>query len=177
MLLSSFRVGHLLLTMDMPLGVVCLSSENPWRKPIFHLQEAFNGYLLGQRWKYLSLLLPTPGPHLVETCASHVFAATVSVCIYVHPLCCVQMAWFPWCPPDSLTLKLFPPPLPWSFLSPGFRNVMETPHLGVDVPVSHSAQFLAVSLCICSYWLEEDTSVMLASKALIQDYKHIMINF
>lgn len=106
-LLSSFCVDHLLLRW----GLLIIRFLYPMRlhqqKLMFLLGVIINWrWLLCQGWGAISSLSVLK-PHLGQTHAGPMDAATVSISSYMHWFCCMQKAWFPWYPSSPVTLSLF----------------------------------------------------------------------
>lgn len=70
------------------------------------------------------------------------------------------------CPPSPLALTLFLPPLLRGSLSSLVGDLINPSHFGLSVPkISHSlCNVLAVGVCICSYLLQEEVSLMMAKQ-------------
>lgn len=73
-----------------------------------------------------------------------------SLCAHMHLALVDSEVLLSWCLPVSLVLPVFLPSLPWDFLSFEGKDLMEIPYLDF-------LSSLAVSLCICSYLLPEET--------------------
>lgn len=71
---------------------------------------------------------------------------------------------FPWSPPSSLALTLFLLPLPWGFLNPEGRDLMETPCLELNVPRSPTLGIKSMGLSIYSHHLQEETSLIMTEQ-------------
>lgn len=66
-----------------------------------------------------------------------------------------------WVPPSRPTLTVFLPSLLKDSLDPKGRDVTETSHLGLRIPVSHSSNVVQLWVSVCSppMMAEQDTDL------------------
>jgi hypothetical protein len=132
-----------------PLRVVCIPSETLLlERTNFYLWAIEDGFWV--RDICLCLLFSTLGLHLVQTHADPVSAATISLSLYVPWPYVFRGPYF------TGVLTIFPHLLSQGCLSPEWRDLMGTFHLGWNVLVSHSLtivpllhQYILWAGCFC----------------------------
>lgn len=139
--LSSFSAGHLLSMQPTLKSSLFLQGYFPEKKLNFWLQVVIIGDRFHVRSGVMSLDLSAPWSYLVQASASSVHAASalwVHMCF--HPVDLEVL--FPWCPPSSLSLTSFIPPLPF--------------HVSMSICAAEVQQIFSLVLMrlyVVSFWL------------------------
>lgn len=127
-----FPVSHLLQDVEHSLKRSLFPSEIPMQNTTPFIYKWLS---IGNSFRTRDGCLPLLSdqrPHLVQTTASPIFAATVSVSLQTSQCCYVQKVLFLWCPPSTLVLTLFPTS-PSTGMSPVGKDLMKTSHLVMNV--------------------------------------------
>ena len=125
--------------------VVCFPRETPLEESKFSLQVVISQtQFLGQEWGMCPLLLLALGPHLVQTCAGPVLAASVSVSSY--KLCSVDL--------EGLVLLVYTILSCHNTFSASFSiGFPEFQGKGFDGSILSRAMCSKVSHSLCHVWL------------------------